>query len=206
MKIEFQQPYPRREDWRVTLGGRTVGDRHIHCIILSGIEFQIPLAMKAQMKDRLTTVFPRQGHYALDRHNDEVYPPALARGRAAGERFDDRLDRTQFDLGLGRARIGGGQSQRPGDGREKAPAGGHFGSACLPRHADTMPAPVKKMAVRLSGNKGSLNSRCVEWIDSSNRANAPGHLSMIGAANQNGGRITPSNTLAPGELPELIFT
>lgn len=39
-------------------------------------KLRILSAMKAEMKDRLTTVFPRQGHYAMDKHNDEVYPPA----------------------------------------------------------------------------------------------------------------------------------
>lgn len=33
-------------------------------------------AMKKQWGDRLTTVFPRQGHYALDPHNIATYPPA----------------------------------------------------------------------------------------------------------------------------------
>jgi FMN phosphatase YigB (HAD superfamily) len=33
-------------------------------------------AMKAIWADRLTTVFPRQGHYALDRKNIATYPPA----------------------------------------------------------------------------------------------------------------------------------
>lgn len=33
-------------------------------------------AMKKQWGDRLTTVFPRQGHYAIDPHNLATYPPA----------------------------------------------------------------------------------------------------------------------------------
>ncbi|NLC24422.1 MAG: HAD family hydrolase [Oxalobacter sp.] len=33
-------------------------------------------AMKAQLGKRLTTVFPRQGHYALDPNNIAAYPPA----------------------------------------------------------------------------------------------------------------------------------
>jgi hypothetical protein len=32
--------------------------------------------MKKTWKDRLTTIFPRQGHYALDRRNNAAYPPA----------------------------------------------------------------------------------------------------------------------------------
>jgi len=33
-------------------------------------------AMKAVLGDRLTTVFPRQGHYALDPLNASLYPAA----------------------------------------------------------------------------------------------------------------------------------
>jgi FMN phosphatase YigB (HAD superfamily) len=33
-------------------------------------------AMKEILRDRLTTVFPCQGHYALDPHNLSAYPPA----------------------------------------------------------------------------------------------------------------------------------
>ena len=33
-------------------------------------------AMKKILVDRLTTIFPRQGHYALDPHNLAAYPPA----------------------------------------------------------------------------------------------------------------------------------
>ena len=33
-------------------------------------------AMKAALGDRLTTVFPRQGHYALDPANASLYPVA----------------------------------------------------------------------------------------------------------------------------------
>jgi hypothetical protein len=32
--------------------------------------------MKKTWKDRLTTIFPRQGHYALDPRNSAAYPPA----------------------------------------------------------------------------------------------------------------------------------
>ena len=39
-------------------------------------KLRILSAIKAEMKDSLTTVFPRQGHYALDKHNDEIYPSA----------------------------------------------------------------------------------------------------------------------------------
>jgi FMN phosphatase YigB (HAD superfamily) len=39
-------------------------------------KLRILAAMKAALGDRLTTVFPRQGHYALDPKNIAVYPPA----------------------------------------------------------------------------------------------------------------------------------
>jgi FMN phosphatase YigB (HAD superfamily) len=37
---------------------------------------RILAAMKKVLGNRLTTVFPRQGHYALDPHNLSTYPPA----------------------------------------------------------------------------------------------------------------------------------
>jgi len=39
-------------------------------------KLRILAAMKNLLQDRLTTVFPRQGHYALDPHNLSTYPPA----------------------------------------------------------------------------------------------------------------------------------
>ncbi len=39
-------------------------------------KLRILAAMKAAMRSRLTTVFPRQGHYALDPRNIAAYPPA----------------------------------------------------------------------------------------------------------------------------------
>ena len=39
-------------------------------------KIRILTAMKASWGERLTTVFPRQGHYALDPGNIAVYPPA----------------------------------------------------------------------------------------------------------------------------------
>jgi len=38
-------------------------------------KLRILAAMKAVLGDRLTTIFPRQGHYALDSTNDIAYPP-----------------------------------------------------------------------------------------------------------------------------------
>ena len=39
-------------------------------------KLRILAAMKMILEDRLTTVFPRQGHYALDPENIAAYPPA----------------------------------------------------------------------------------------------------------------------------------
>ncbi len=39
-------------------------------------KLRILAAMKKILADRLTTVFPRQGHYALDPNNTAAYPPA----------------------------------------------------------------------------------------------------------------------------------
>jgi len=39
-------------------------------------KLRILAAMKKIWGDRLTTVFPRQGHYALDPKNSATYPPA----------------------------------------------------------------------------------------------------------------------------------
>jgi FMN phosphatase YigB (HAD superfamily) len=39
-------------------------------------KLRILAAMKAIWKDRLTTVFPRQGHYALDTASNAAFPPA----------------------------------------------------------------------------------------------------------------------------------
>jgi FMN phosphatase YigB (HAD superfamily) len=38
-------------------------------------KLRILAAMKKIWKDRLTTIFPRQGHYALDPRNSAAYPP-----------------------------------------------------------------------------------------------------------------------------------
>ena len=39
-------------------------------------KLRILAAMKKILQDRLTTIFPRQGHYALDPNNLAAYPPA----------------------------------------------------------------------------------------------------------------------------------
>jgi hypothetical protein len=41
--------------------------------------------MKRIWGDRLTTVFPRQGHYALDPNNTAAYPPADLTIESIGE-------------------------------------------------------------------------------------------------------------------------
>jgi FMN phosphatase YigB (HAD superfamily) len=51
-------------------------------------KLRILAAMKNILQDRLTTVFPRQGHYALDPHNLSAYPPA----DLAIERIGDLLN------------------------------------------------------------------------------------------------------------------
>jgi hypothetical protein len=47
--------------------------------------------MKDILQDRITTVFPRQGHYALDPRNVSAFPPA----DIAIERIGDLLN---YDL------------------------------------------------------------------------------------------------------------
>jgi hypothetical protein len=54
-------------------------------------KLRILAAMKKTWGGRLTTVFPRQGHYALDPENIAAYPPA----DVAIERIGDLLD---YDL------------------------------------------------------------------------------------------------------------
>ncbi|MEO8410994.1 MAG: hypothetical protein ABI478_10520, partial [Propionivibrio sp.] len=39
-------------------------------------KLRILTAMKAILQDKLTTIFPRQGHYALDLENVATYPAA----------------------------------------------------------------------------------------------------------------------------------
>jgi FMN phosphatase YigB (HAD superfamily) len=51
-------------------------------------KLRILAAMKAIWRDRLTTIFPRQGHYALDPKNGSTWPPA----DMAIERIGDLLE------------------------------------------------------------------------------------------------------------------
>ena len=65
-------------------------------------KLRILSVMKKQWEDRLTTVFPRQGHYALDRKNIIAYPAA----DLTVERIGDLVD---YDLS---AQLGGTNVRR----------------------------------------------------------------------------------------------
>ncbi|MEO8848573.1 MAG: HAD family hydrolase [Casimicrobiaceae bacterium] len=54
-------------------------------------------AMKSIWRERLTTVFVRQGHYALDSHNTTEYPPADVSIKRIGDLVD--LDRDAWTRG-----------------------------------------------------------------------------------------------------------
>ena len=47
-----------------------------HHYVMVDDKLRILAAMKQTLRERLTTVFPRQGHYAVDPHNIATYPPA----------------------------------------------------------------------------------------------------------------------------------
>ncbi len=51
-------------------------------------KLRVLAAMKQDMRDRLTTVFPRQGHYALDPANIAAYPAADLSVERIGELVD----------------------------------------------------------------------------------------------------------------------
>ena len=70
MLVDLEQRYPAR-----------------HYVMVDD-KLRILAAMKRVLQDRLTTVFPRQGHYALDPHNLSAYPPA----DLAIERIGDLLN------------------------------------------------------------------------------------------------------------------
>lgn len=69
-------------------------------------KLRILAAMKKFWGDRLTTVFPRQGHYALDPHNLSFYPPA----DLAIERIGDLLN-YDFSASVRSARAVGGEQE-----------------------------------------------------------------------------------------------
>ena len=63
-------------------------------------KLSILAAMKKVLRDRLTTVFVRQGHYALDSRNISAYPPADLTIERIGELLDH-----DFPALLGSARV-----------------------------------------------------------------------------------------------------
>lgn len=76
-----------------------------HYVIVDD-KLRILAAMKKIWRDRLTTVFPRQGHYALDPNNLAAYPPA----DITVERIGDLVN---YDLSalLGAAKAGCAESE-----------------------------------------------------------------------------------------------
>jgi len=69
-------------------------------------KLRILAAMKERLDDRLTTIFPRQGHYALDPQSLSTYPPA----DLAIDRIGDLLD-YDFSALLSPARAVGGAQE-----------------------------------------------------------------------------------------------
>jgi FMN phosphatase YigB (HAD superfamily) len=70
-------------------------------------KLRILAAMKAIWRDRLTTIFPRQGHYALDPRELATHPPA----DLAIERIGDLLDWSPSPLGEGRGEGSGDEQE-----------------------------------------------------------------------------------------------
>jgi len=64
-----------------------------HYVIVDD-KLRILAAMKEIWGDRLTTVFPRQGHYALDSGNLSAYPPAALTVERIGDLVN--YDRAAF--------------------------------------------------------------------------------------------------------------
>ena len=67
-------------------------------------KLRILSVMKKQWEDRLTTVFPRQGHYALDRKNSIAYPPADLTVERIGDLVDYDLTALFDRTDVGRTR------------------------------------------------------------------------------------------------------
>jgi len=67
-------------------------------------KLRILSVMKKQWEDRLTTVFPRQGHYALDRKNIITYPPADLTVKRIGDLVDYDLTALFDKTDVGRRR------------------------------------------------------------------------------------------------------
>jgi FMN phosphatase YigB (HAD superfamily) len=55
-------------------------------------KLRILAAMKRSWGDRLSTIFPRQGHYALDSRNTAAYPPADLTVERIGDLVDTPLE------------------------------------------------------------------------------------------------------------------
>lgn len=69
-------------------------------------KLRILALIKAALRERVTTVFPRQGHYALDPHILSAYPPADLAIDYIGELLD-----YDIDAFLGPARAAGGKQE-----------------------------------------------------------------------------------------------
>jgi hypothetical protein len=87
--VVFQPRKIERSGLREAVGGRVLIyihkeqmladiERHYPArrYVMVDDKLRVLTAMKAIWADRLTTVFPQQGHYALDRKNTATYPPA----------------------------------------------------------------------------------------------------------------------------------
>ncbi len=77
-----------------------------HHYVMVDDKLRILAAIKKVWGDRLTTVFLRQGHYALDPHNLSTYPPA----DLAIERIGDLLN-YDFNVLLGTTKARGTQEE-----------------------------------------------------------------------------------------------
>jgi len=67
-------------------------------------KLRILAAMKQTWGDRVTTIFPRQGHYALDRKNIIAYPPADLTVDRIGDLVDYDLTALRDRANVGRTR------------------------------------------------------------------------------------------------------
>jgi hypothetical protein len=56
-----------------------------HHYVMVDDKLRILTAMKSIMRERLTTIFPRQGHYALDAKSIAAYPSADLTVECIGE-------------------------------------------------------------------------------------------------------------------------
>jgi hypothetical protein len=112
--VVFQPRKAERSGLHAAVGGRVLIFVHKE-LELAEVERRFPArhyvliddkirilnAVKRRWKDRVTTVFVRQGHYALDPQIVSKYPPA-----------DVSIERIGDLLGLGRAQLGPGTARR----------------------------------------------------------------------------------------------